>query len=167
MTTTQLLAQYTFEPVTTSTKFDQRTLTVKDQDRTIPFGHFKLRLKNIDNQQHYDLELHQQLQLTTTAGFQLRSRLHGIRVQHGTGTNRYQVHATLTLHDVPAMLGTVTQRHPFSDSVIHLEHHVVQTLPANVPLYAFTDNHELVLNQAALAQLVLTGMQSSAPSTSR
>ena len=79
-TATQLLQQYTFEPVKSKLRAEQHTLAVQAQDRAIPFGHFKIRLKNIDNQQSYLLELKQALQLTTTTGLQLRSRLHGVHV---------------------------------------------------------------------------------------
>nr|WP_279379610.1 hypothetical protein [Lactiplantibacillus plantarum] len=33
-------------------------------------------------------------------------------------------------------------------------------MPAQVPLYAFTDNHQLAINQQAMAQLFLTCIKS-------
>lgn len=154
-TAKQLLQQYTFEPVTTSTKFEQRALTIAHQDRAIPFGHFKIRLKNIDNQRTYDLELKQRLQLTAN-GLQLRSRLHGVHVQHNNGHQvpSYQLLASLIVKDAPK--GSTTKHDKTTIScLVPIDHHVAKTLPDQVPVYAFTDNHDIALNQTALAKLFL------------
>jgi len=156
-TATQLLQQYTFEPVTLTTKFEQHALAVQHQDREIPFGHFKIRLKNIDNQQDYDLELKQRLQVTASSGFQLRSRLHGVRVHHVAHAPRtsYQVRATLTIKTAPKMADSVKHDKVTIDCLVPVEHHLAKTLPDQVPLYAFTDNHTLAINQTAMAKLFL------------
>ncbi|RRK09378.1 hypothetical protein D1831_13045 [Lactiplantibacillus garii] len=156
-TATQLLQQYTFEPVTTTTKFEQHTLAVQHQDRAIPFGHFKLRLKNIDSQQDYDLELKQRLQLTATSGFQLRSRLHGVRINHAhhAGKASYQVHATLVVKRTPKSDHDLQHAKVSADCLIPVSQHVAKTLPDQVPLYVFTDSHKLTINQTAMAKLFL------------
>lgn len=102
-TATQLLQQYTFEPVKPKLRVEQRSLAVQHQDRAIPFGHFKIRLKNINNQQSYLLELRQALQLTTATGLQLRLRLHGVHVQYARHLvpSGYHILASLTIKATP------------------------------------------------------------------
>lgn len=156
-TATELLQQFTFEPVTTTTKFEQHALAVQHQDREIPFGHFKIRLKNIDNQQCYDLELKQRLQLNAASGLQLRSRLHGIRVQHTADADNqsYQVIAQLVVKAVPKSQAALKHDKAQTACLVPISDGQARSLPDQVPLYAFTDNHQLALNQTALAKLLL------------
>lgn len=161
-TATQLLQQYTFESVKDKMRVEQHALAVQHQDRAIPFGHFKIRLKNIDNQQTYLLELKQALQLTTTSGFQLRSRLHGVHVKHAqhmmpTG---YHVLASLTIKAAPRDAHEFVHDKTKIACLIPVGDHAAKKLPAQVPLYAFTDNHQLAINQQAMAQLFLTCIKS-------
>lgn len=157
-TATQLLQQYTFEPVKSKLRAEQHTLAVQAQDRAIPFGHFKIRLKNIDNQQSYLLELKQALQLTTTAGLQLRSRLHGVHVKHARHLvpNGYHVLASLTIKSAPEDARQFVHDKTKLACLIPVSKHYATDLPDQVPLYAFTDNHQLVINQQAMAHLFLT-----------
>lgn len=154
---TELLQKYTFEPVTTTTKFDQHTLPVKHQDRVVPFGHFKLRLKNIDNQQNYDLVVRQRLQLTAPSGFQLRSRLHGIHVTHDSQAKQasHQIVTTLKINRTTTEQSALKHDHASQACPIPVTNRVAKNLPDQVPLYAFTDSHQVTINQQAMAQLFL------------
>ncbi|MFB9768458.1 hypothetical protein [Lactiplantibacillus modestisalitolerans] len=154
-TVTELLQTYTFEPVTTSLKFDQRLLRVHHQDRAIPFGHFRLRLKNIDNQEAYELELKQQLVTNPATGGRLRARLQGIRHQ---ATAQHAVVANLTIRRAPKADANVKHDRAKVSCLIPIKKRVAMTLPDQVPLYAFTDNHQLALNQAAMAKLFLASV---------
>ena len=162
-TATQLLQQYTFEPVKPKLRVDQHLLTVQHQDRAIPFGHFKIRLKNINNQQSYLLELKQALQLTTTTGLHLRSRLHGVHVQHARHLvpSDYHVLASLTIKATPRATRNLAHSRTKVACLIPVTDHHAQDLPTQIPLYAFTDNHQLAINQHAMATLFLTCLQSS------
>lgn len=58
--------------------------------------------------------------------------------------------------------------HGFVHKQVHAAYSVpvtgnyAQNLPTQVPLYVFTDNHQLVINQRALATLFLKEFQSQA-----
>ena len=142
-TATQLLQQYTFEPVKDKMRVEQHALAVQHQDRAIPFGHFKIRLKNIDNQQTYLLELKQALQLTTTSGFQLRSRLHGVHVKHAqhmmpTG---YHVLASPTTKAAPRDAHELGHEKTKIACLIPVGDNAGKTVPAQGQRDACTGNH--------------------------
>ncbi|MFC6180041.1 hypothetical protein [Lactiplantibacillus daowaiensis] len=153
----QLLATYTFEPMTTKTTFDEHRLNVQDDDRIIPFGQFKIRLKNINDQHYYELNLKQQLTRITNHGFQLKDRLHGIKVRHvKQPTNKLVIATTLKIKQVPASMPAPKQHQLRTTCDVPVMNHQATTLPMQVPVYAFHDNHQIVLNQTALAKLFLT-----------
>lgn len=163
-TATQLLQQYTFEPVKPKLRVEQRSLAVQHQDRAIPFGHFKIRLKNINNQQSYLLELRQALQLTTATGLQLRLRLHGVHVQYARHLvpSGYHILASLTIKATPQASHGFVHKQVHAAYSVPVTGHYAQNLPTQVPLYVFTDNHQLAINQRELATLFLKGFQSQA-----
>ncbi|MDV0430713.1 hypothetical protein RXV91_07505 [Lactiplantibacillus sp. DA1] len=163
-TATQLLQKYTFEPVKPKLRVEQHSLAVQHQDRAIPFGHFKIRLKNINSQQSYLLELKQALQLTTTTGLQLRSRLHGVHVQHARHLvpGGYHVLASLTIKTTPQASHGFAHKKVQATYSVPVTGHYAQSLPTQIPLYAFTDNHQLAINQRALATLFLQALQPQA-----
>jgi len=156
---TKFLAQYTFEPVTTHEKLATHNLIVKADSRQIPLGHFKLRLKNIDDQHYYDLSLKQKLTNATKSTTQaLKPRLHGTQRQHAhqkpTATD-LAVLTTLKIKHAPADVPAPKQSRYQMAATVPVMNHQATTMPAAVPVYAFKDSKQLVLNQKALAKLFL------------
>ncbi|ETY74770.1 hypothetical protein [Lactiplantibacillus fabifermentans] len=146
---TKFLQQYTFEPVTTKAKFDQHELTVNHDSREIPLGHFKLRLKNVDNQQDYPLTLTQQLQLTTPkTGLHLAQRLRGMHVHHADDITRNQLRVIVTLRPKGQSKAQATCPVPVIKQT-------ASALPTSLPVYAFDDSEKIAINQTALARLFL------------